>query len=84
MNGIKPIPHQGEVISSRKSNRCTGGIYWNNRGDGAVVINRGYTYGPLDYYNYSLNYYVDRGVVVDRARARSSTAIYPFVPRSLQ
>ena len=40
-----------------------GGVYWNNNGEGGVVINRGTTYGPRGYYNYGPNYYRGRGVV---------------------
>ena len=48
-----------------------GGIYWNNHGGGAVVVNRGYyygphgyyNYGPRGYYNYGPTFYGGRGVV---------------------
>jgi len=39
-----------------------GGIYWNNHG-GAVVVNRGYYYGPRGYYNNGPRYYGGRGAV---------------------
>ena len=38
-----------------------GGVYWNNNGGGGVVVNRGTTYDPRDYYNYGPNYYGGRG-----------------------
>ena len=40
-----------------------GGVYWSNRGGGAVVVNRGYYYRPRGYYNNGPRGYYGRGVV---------------------
>ena len=40
-----------------------GGLYWNNNGGGAIVVNRSYFYGPRGYYTYGPRYHRRRGFI---------------------
>ena len=53
----------GSLFATAVPEAIAGGIYWNNNGGGAILINRGYYYGPRDHYSYGPRYHRCRGFI---------------------